>query len=660
MYKFVQLFLFALIALASADNPNRIVGGMEAKPGQFPYMASLRVGNRHICGGAILDAHNILTAAHCVKAANQNDIKNVTIVTGTTSRTQGGDTFPVAAMISDPGYESDPDKDVAIVKLAKPITFNKLQSPISMATSRPPEEQLAVISGWGGITPPPVQPPEVLQYQTVRMIKFSDCQEVFSDITTAICTNNGVNVGVCSGDSGSPLVWNNQIVAVTSRAVLCARGYPDLYSSTADNMQFLRQATASKFILTAGHCVKAAGRVQLRDVTVLTGTIYLNDWMGTISSVQNMYAADGDGEIPSTDVGLIRLNRQLVWNSKTKSILTTYDPPPVNDYATVVGWGSKDSKVTTPTNRLQYQQAFITQSCSPFNTGKTICTNDGPNNGVCYGDSGSPLIYRNQVVGVVSRAVLCGKGLPDVYSSVPENMDYIQMNADAPEKLVGATDAQPGEFPYMVSLRIGGSHVCGGAIISVDHVLTAAHCVNALLQATDDISVVSGTIYLDQGGEFHGVASMIAHPNYDPNSQPNNDVGVVKLTNPINFNMLQASISLPTGDPPANNYAIVSAWGETSSPPYGGLSNTLQYLYLNMISFSECAQFHNLDVSKSVICTYNGIGSGLCPGDSGSPLVYNGQIVGVVSRGIPCARGEPDVFTSVYDTLDFIRGAMTY
>nr|XP_033322715.1 chymotrypsin-2-like [Megalopta genalis] len=234
------------------------------------------------------------------------------------------------------------------------------------------------------------------------------------------------------------------------------------------------------------------------------------------------------------------------------------------------------------------------------------------------------------------------------------------VNADAPEKLVGATDAQPGEFPYMVSLRIGGSHVCGGSIIGKYHVLTAAHCVNALLQASDDVSVVSGTIYLDQGGEFHRVANMVTHPSYNPNSQPNNDVGVIKLADPINFNTLQQAVALPTSDPPANNYAIVSAWGETSSPPYGSLSNTLQYLYLHMISFSECAQFSNLDVSRSVICTYNGLNSGLCPGDSGSPLVYNGQVVGVVSRGIPCARGEPDVFTSVYDTLDFIRGAMEY
>lgn len=46
-----------------------------------------------------------------------------------------------------------------------------------------------------------------------------------------------------------------------------------------------------------------------------------------------------------------------------------------------------------------------------------------------------------------------------------------------PEKVLGGSDAQDGQFPYQVSLRIGGSHVCGGTIISDNFILTAAHCV---------------------------------------------------------------------------------------------------------------------------------------------------------------------------------------
>ena len=53
------------------DDPEfnlRIVGGHDAKPGQFPYQVSLQVNDYdHLCGGSIIDRKWILTAAHCVE-----------------------------------------------------------------------------------------------------------------------------------------------------------------------------------------------------------------------------------------------------------------------------------------------------------------------------------------------------------------------------------------------------------------------------------------------------------------------------------------------------------------------------------------------------------------------------------------------------------------
>lgn len=111
--------LIRAIFSVRSDDPEHIIGGREAVPGQFPYMASLRIQNFHICGGAIIDAYHILTAAHCVKAATNNvNINDVTVVTGTISRTQGGNTYRVAALFADPGYPGpNPDKDVGIVKV---------------------------------------------------------------------------------------------------------------------------------------------------------------------------------------------------------------------------------------------------------------------------------------------------------------------------------------------------------------------------------------------------------------------------------------------------------------------------------------------------------------------------------------------------------------
>lgn len=37
--------------------------------------------------------------------------------------------------------------------------------------------------------------------------------------------------------------------------------------------------------------------------------------------------------------------------------------------------------------------------------------------------------------------------------------------------------AKPGQFPYHVSIRIRGRHICSGALITNNYVLTAARCV---------------------------------------------------------------------------------------------------------------------------------------------------------------------------------------
>ena len=37
-------------------------------------------------------------------------------------------------------------------------------------------------------------------------------------------------------------------------------------------------------------------------------------------------------------------------------------------------------------------------------------------------------------------------------------------------------NAQKGEFPWQVSIIREGKHTCGGTLISLTHVMTAAHC----------------------------------------------------------------------------------------------------------------------------------------------------------------------------------------
>ena len=56
--------------LASPASPvlasSYIVGGVVVRAHSHPYMAALYVGEKHFCGGSLLSARHVLTAAHCV------------------------------------------------------------------------------------------------------------------------------------------------------------------------------------------------------------------------------------------------------------------------------------------------------------------------------------------------------------------------------------------------------------------------------------------------------------------------------------------------------------------------------------------------------------------------------------------------------------------
>jgi trypsin len=44
---------------------NDIVGGTTASAGDFPFIVSLQRSGSHFCGGTLLNANTVLTAAHC-------------------------------------------------------------------------------------------------------------------------------------------------------------------------------------------------------------------------------------------------------------------------------------------------------------------------------------------------------------------------------------------------------------------------------------------------------------------------------------------------------------------------------------------------------------------------------------------------------------------
>ena len=86
------------------------------------------------------------------------------------------------------------------------------------------------------------------------------------------------------------------------------------------------------------------------------------------------------------------------------------------------------------------------------------------------------------------------------------------------------------EFPWQISLRNLGSHICGGSIINENQVITAVHCVEGALPIMDTVSCTLAvlTVYtmtqviagvhnriLEEGHQKRLVESMEAHVDHN-------------------------------------------------------------------------------------------------------------------------------------------------
>ncbi|XP_076666967.1 chymotrypsin-2-like isoform X1 [Andrena cerasifolii] len=217
-------------------------------------------------------------------------------------------------------------------------------------------------------------------------------------------------------------------------------------------------------------------------------------------------------------------------------------------------------------------------------------------------------------------------------------------------KIVGGSLAEDGQYPYQASLRYKNRHFCGGSVLNKRWILTAAHCLSSFNDT--GIAVVLGTNILDDGGDEYQSERVIAHPRYS-SALIRNDIGLIRLSKDIAFGDKVKPVSLPNENFSKIDYpAVLSGWGTTSYP--GETPNELHHIQLSVIDQRECLNA-SFRVTNDNICTLNKRGEGACHGDSGGPLVADNEQIGVVSWGIPCARGRPDVFTRVYSYSEWIN-----
>ncbi|XP_044269857.1 trypsin-3-like [Tribolium madens] len=232
-------------------------------------------------------------------------------------------------------------------------------------------------------------------------------------------------------------------------------------------------------------------------------------------------------------------------------------------------------------------------------------------------------------------------------------------------RIVNGTDAEEGEFPYIVSLRLFGNHNCAGSILNSKTVLTAAHCV--VNYDASYLSVQYGIVEITSGDSAPNVvqvSKVIFHENYTMGNGYINDIAVVQLAKPILFGDLVKPTNLPIAfnATPENSPALLAGWGL----PYSGgtVMKHLQKVDIFVYSDDDCERIHKETGPtnrKYHVCA--GVpegGKGQCNGDSGGPLTVDGVLVGTVSWSVkPCTvKGYPGVFAKVANYVDWINENM--
>ena len=207
-------------------------------------------------------------------------------------------------------------------------------------------------------------------------------------------------------------------------------------------------------------------------------------------------------------------------------------------------------------------------------------------------------------------------------------------------KIVGGNEAPLGACRFFAHSTRGS--LCGGALISSDIVLTAAHCTNAWLPNVNVDGVIIGSInrrYPTSGGVYRRIESVLKHPSYSSYSQ-RYDIMLVKLSQPVTT-ITPAQLNENSQIP--SDYAPVTAVGFGATNEGGGITNTLMQVDVNIVPFSTCdAQYSSPIHNPSMVCAgVPGGGKDACQGDSGGPLLTpDNKIVGVVSFGVGCARAS--------------------
>lgn len=251
-----ELLQMSDIESAEPVVPSKILGGVEAKNGDWPWIVALLnsvepdVYQAQYCSGVLIDEYWVLTAAHCVEGRTAGAIDvaigafDLQAFTGTRST--------VSYIVVHPQYNSNLlQNDIALLRLVAPSS----QARISLFAGESDESvppplvgEMTTAIGWGMADGSSWYYPEKLRQVDLPVVDNSFCNAMYTTdlIASQICAGYNEGKDVCNGDSGGPIMsyidgeWLH--VGLVSYGAVCQDygGWYGVYTRTSEFIDYIK------------------------------------------------------------------------------------------------------------------------------------------------------------------------------------------------------------------------------------------------------------------------------------------------------------------------------------------------------------------------------------------------------------------------------------
>ncbi|KAF0304308.1 Serine proteinase stubble [Amphibalanus amphitrite] len=238
------------------------------QPGRWPWMAAVgrqRPGDptpTWLCGGALLSARWVITAAHCVPT---DEVASLRVRVGELRLSA-----PAAVERGVTRVLRHPDQtaalhDLALLRLDRPVRHSDTVLAVCLPSPGADFSGLPVtLTGWGRLSFGGATA-DVLQEAQLRVTDTTQCEAAYSRLAgfsysfpggfsgSVLCAGDGPTGGedACQGDSGGPLVYRAaaatggearfMLVGVVSTGIGCGNPhFPGLYTSVASYVPWIR------------------------------------------------------------------------------------------------------------------------------------------------------------------------------------------------------------------------------------------------------------------------------------------------------------------------------------------------------------------------------------------------------------------------------------